>query len=463
MAATLPPAVCVSDGDRLDPGGDAPPAGMPAGPSRRQSSGSRTIGPVTDDPPPVEAPPALTRRPWLTKGVTGIGLASLFADLGHEIPTSLLPSFLSSILGAPAAALGLIEGLSDASSGIAKLVGGALADDPGRRRRVALGGYVATAILSSSVGLATTAWQVAVLRASAWTARGIRGPARNALLADAVEPAAFGRAYGFERALDNTGAVIGPLVAIALVALVGIRGAILLSIIPGLLAAAAIAFAIRNLRTETPREHRPFRLVIRPLLRGRLGRLLAAVTTFELANVATSLLILRATELFVPSLGADGAAITGIALYVAYNVAATLSSFPAGKAVDAVGGPRVLGIGIALFVASYALLAITGPNLVLLAIAFVAAGIGIGAVETAENATVAAAAPEHQRGSAFGLLAVIQAGGDLVASAVLGIVWTLVSPEAAFGLAALAMLVALVALVVGTAGRGEPDREPVPA
>ena len=178
------------------------------------------------------------------------------------------------VLGAPAAALGFVEGLSDAISGFAKLAGGALADDPQRRRRVALGGYVATAILSASVGLATTAWQVAVLRSSAWAARGIRGPARNALLADAVEPRFFGRAYGFERALDNAGAIIGPLLAIALVAAVGIRGAILLSVIPGLFAAGAIAYAINNLRTETPREHRPIRLVIRPLLHGRLGRLL---------------------------------------------------------------------------------------------------------------------------------------------------------------------------------------------
>jgi MFS family permease len=412
-----------------------------------------TVPEPESSPEPVAAPGP---RPWLTRGVTGIGLASLFADLGHEIPTSLLPSFLTTVLGAPAAALGLIEGLSDAASGFAKLLGGALADDPGRRRRVALGGYVATALLSSSVGLATTAWQVGVLRASAWAARGIRGPARNALLADAVEPAAFGRAYGFERALDNTGAIVGPLVAIALVAAVGIRVAILLSVIPGLLAAAAIGWAIANLRTETPREHRPIRLVIRPLLHGRLGRLLAALTVFEVANVATSLLILRATELFIPSQGADRAAITGIALYVGYNVAATLSSFPAGRAVDALGGPRVLAVGIALFVGAYALLAVTGPDIVPLAIAFVAAGIGIGAVETAENASVAVAAPEHQRGSAFGLLAVIQAGGDLIASAVVGIVWTLVSPVAAFTLATVAMAAALVALLTASL-RGHDD------
>jgi len=151
-------------------------------------------------------------------------------------------------------------------------------------------------------------------------------------------------------------------------------------------------------------------------------------------------------------MGTDRAAITGIGLYVGYNVAATVASFPAGRAVDAVGGPRVLAIGIGLFAVAYAVLAITGPDLVPLALAFIAAGVGIGAVETAENATVASAAPEHQRGSAFGLLAVIQAGGDLVASAVAGLVWTLVAPAAAFALATVAMVVALVALGAGTRG-----------
>ena len=407
-------------------------------------------------PSPDPAGARAGRDAWLTPGVRGIGLASLFADLGHEIPTALMASFMTSVLGAPAAVLGLIEGLADAASGVAKVAGGALADDPARRRNVALGGYVMTALLSAATGLATTAWQVGVLRTAAWTARGIRGPARNALLADAVDPSAFGRAYGFERAMDNLGAVIGPVVALVLVAAVGIRGAILLSVIPGLMAAVAIAYAIRHLRTEEVREHRPFKIIIRPLMKGRLGRLLGAMTAFEMGNVATSLLILRATELFIPSLGTDKAAMTGIGLYVAYAAAATLSSFPAGHLADRIGAPRVLGGGVALFAVAYALLAVTGPNVLVLGVAFVAAGVGIGSVETAERATVALAAPDAVRGSAFGLLAAIQAVGDLVASATVGLVWTLVSPVAAFALAAGAMVVALVALVGLTArGGGE--------
>ena len=140
--------------------------------------------------------PETERSRWLTRSSGGIGAASFLSDLGHEVPTALLPAFLTSLLGAPAAALGLIEGLADGAAGIACFGGGALADELGRRRRVALGGYSATAILSSLIGVATSAWQVGMFRIAAWTARGLRVPARNALLADVVPAEAYGRAYG---------------------------------------------------------------------------------------------------------------------------------------------------------------------------------------------------------------------------------------------------------------------------
>ena len=191
-------------------------------------------------------------RPW-------IGTASLLADLGHEVPTALLPSLLTATLGAPASALGLIEGLADGLAGATRFAGGPIADDPQRRRSAAVAGYATTAVLSGLIGVATSAWQVGVLRAGAWAARGLRVPARNALLADVVPRGSYGRAYGFERAMDNVGAIGGPLLALALVAALGVRTAILLSIIPGLLAVAAILYAIHHAPKPTARERRPLR------------------------------------------------------------------------------------------------------------------------------------------------------------------------------------------------------------
>jgi len=272
-----------------------------------------------------------SRPSWLTRGVAAIGGASFLDDVGQEVPTSLLPAFLTSTLGAPAAALGAIEGIANGFSGVARLAGGALADDPARRGTTAVGGYAATAVLTSVIGVTTAAWQVGVLRTAAWTTRGLRSPARDALLADVVPPEAYGRAYGFERALDNLGAIVGPLLALALVAVVGVRTAILVSVVPGLLAALAMLAAVRSAPRLREHERQPFRIRIRPVVHGRLGRLLAGVSAFELGNVAATLLILRATELLTPDRGHDAAVKVALLLYATYNLTATLSSVPAGR------------------------------------------------------------------------------------------------------------------------------------
>ncbi|MGE3445877.1 MAG: MFS transporter [Acidimicrobiia bacterium] len=395
--------------------------------------------------------PAVSRRPdWLTPGVAGIGGASFLADVGHEVPTALLPSLLTSTMGAPASALGLIEGISDGLAGIARLGGGALADDPERRRTIAVGGYTTTAVLSAATGGATAAWQVGLLRAGAWTARGLRVPARNALLADVVDPSVYGRAYGFERTMDNLGAIGGPLLAIGLVAAFGTRWAIALSVIPGLLAALAIIYAIRHTATPTSRPKQPIRLRIRPVLTGRLRPLFAGIGAFEIGNCAATLLILRATELLEPRHGHDRAALIALWLYVTYNGAATLTSLPAGRLSDHRSPATALLLGVAAFGAAYAGFAFDTTAWLALAPWFVLAGIGIGCVETAEHAAVAAAAPTQLRGSAFGVLAAAQSLGNLAASGIAGVLWTTLSPNWAFTYLTACMV--LAATLITTAG-----------
>ena len=386
---------------------------------------------------------------WLNRGVAGIGAASFLSDVGHEVPTSLLPARLTTTLGAPAAALGTIEGIANGVAGAAQLAGGALADDPPRRRATAMGGYTATAILSALIGAAGAVWQVGVLRTGAWLSRGLRTPSRNALLTDVVAPEAYGRAYGFERALDNAGAIAGPLLALALLSLVGVRDAILLSVVPGLLAAVAIFVAIRAAPPYASRDHGrpPLRIRLRPVLRGRLGRLLAAVTAFELGNAAATLLILRATNLLTPGHGHDSAVKLAVVLYAAYNAAAMATSLPAGHSTDRRGTTTVLVVGAVAVLAAYVGFAVTDSALGLLGVLFVLAGIGKGAVETAQSAAVAMLAPPELLGSAFGALAAIQSFGNLAASVVAGGLWTLVSPRAAFLYLAGWMAVSAAALV----------------
>lgn len=387
------------------------------------------------------------RHRWLNRGVAGIGVASFFSDVSHEVPTSLLPALLTSTLGAPAAALGTIEGIADGIAGAAQLAGGALADDPGRRRTTAVGGYTATAVLGALIGVAVAVWQVAILRSAAWLSRGLRTPSRNALLTDVVEPGAYGRAYGFERAMDNAGAIAGPLLALVLLSLVGVRDAILLSVVPGVLAALAIFVAVRSTRRLERHARAPLRIRIRPVLHGRLGRLLGAVTAFELGNAAATLLILRATGLLSPAHGHDRSVKLAIALYAAYNAAAMLTSVPAGHTTDRRGATMVLVTGAAALLAAYLGFALAGAGVALLAVLFVLAGTGKGAVETAQSAAVATLAPPELLGSAFGALAAIQSFGNLTASVVAGALWTLASPRLAFLYLAGWTAVSLAALV----------------
>ena len=177
------------------------------------------------------------------------------------------------------------------------------------------------------------------------------------------------------------------------------------------------------------------------------------VSAFEFGKVATTLLILRATELLAPGHSQDRATQLALGLYVAYNVAATLASIPAGQLSDRKGAVLVLALGVGLFGLAYAGFAAGATSVLALAPWFVAAGIAIGCVETAEHAAVAALASAELRGSAFGLLAAVQSFGNLAASAIAGLLWTAVSPRVAFGYLVAWMLLALLGLLPAARGR----------
>lgn len=259
--------------------------------------------------------------------------------------------------------------------------------------------------------------------------------------------------------MDNLGAIVGPLLALLLVSLFSVRTAILASIVPGLLAAVAIFYAARHVVTPTRREHRPIKLQVRPVLKGRLGRLFVGMGAFEFGNAAATLMILRATDLLTASRGEHRAAQIAVLLYVGYNVAGTLSSLPGGHLSDRRTPLHSLVVGSAAFLAAYLVFARSGGSILILLAGFVLAGIGIGFAETAEAAAVAGMADESVRGSAFGLLAGVQSLGNFAASAVAGILWSTVSPELAFLWLAGWMVVALAAfLTTRPVAGGRPRR-----
>jgi MFS family permease len=331
-------------------------------------------------------------RGWFTAGIGSVGAASFFSDSGHEIATALLPSFLTSVLHSSAGALGIIEGTSDALTGVMKLIGGPLANDSTLRRRLASGGYVGTAVATGAIGLSVTVWQAGALRAVAWMARGIRSPARDSLLSSLAPPAAYGRAFGVERAGDNMGAVAGPLLAAALVGWIGIRPAIWCAAIPGVLAAIAITIAAREGRRLPATQRQHFRFDLRGLNQAGLVKPMLPIILFECGNTTVTLLILRARQLLhTGSRSLVAATSLAILIYAGHNVFAAGVALAGGHWIDRSGPRIVFGAGAVLYVLAYLGFALGSHNWIFLLCAFVLAGSGIGLGETSESALVARA------------------------------------------------------------------------
>jgi MFS family permease len=247
--------------------------------------------------------------------------------------------------------------------------------------------------------------------------------------------------------MDHLGAVAGPLAAAALVAAVGIRNTLYVSVVPGVLAGAAIVVAARETAVLRSGVRRRVHLELGALREAGTLRALAPVTLFELGNCAATLLILRATGLLDNGRSASDAAALAVLLFAAHNLVASAVSYPAGRSVDTRGPRPVFALALVAFAAAYSGFAVAVDSWPLLLVLFLLAGAGMGLADTAESALVARLLPDELRGSGFGLLGGVQSLGDFVSSAVVGVVWTTVSPTAAFALAAAWMLLSLGATV----------------
>ena len=367
---------------------------------------------------------------WLTRGVLGIGLASLFSDWGHEAATAILPAFLSG-LSAPAIALGVIEGVSDGCSSFAKLAGGWIADRPGWRKPTGIAGYFATAFSTFAYAFAYSWPAILLLRALGWIGRGCRGPSRDALLADSVAPGQAGRAFGLERSMDTLGAVLGPLCATALLGAIGARGVFRLTIIPSALAALAFALLVPGAKKAAIHERLSMASSFAKLPKS-FWHYLAGVFAHGIGDFAPTLLILRATQILAPRTGTGRAATVAVALYTFHNVVNAAASYPSGALGDRIGKRGLLAAGYFAGVMTYAGFIFEPPTLPVLIVLFGLAGVHGGVQQSLEKSLAAEILPARVRGSGFGVLAAANGVGDLVSSIAVGALWSMVSPAAGF-------------------------------
>ena len=390
-----------------------------------------------------------TGTPWLNRTVGRLAATSLLSDLGHEAQSTLLPAFLAA-LGAPPLALGAIEGVSDAAASFVKLGAGRLSDRLRRRKPFVVAGYAATGLASGIIAVAGGWPLVLTGKLFGWIGKGVRGPLRDAMLARSIPPEARGRAFGFHRAGDTVGAILGPLLAVLLLgwgashghaALPWLRTVMAWTLVPGLGAATVMAWSVREtLADGSPRagaehlHHAP----------GAFRRYLTAVGVFGAGDYAHTLLILAAAQLLAPAHGVARAAVWGAGLYVWHNAIYALAAFPAGALADRFGHRRILALGYGVSVAVPLLLVgafLRGAaSLPLMALVFALAGLVNGVQDTLEGSAVAGFVPESERGFGYGLLGAVNGGGDLVSSLLVGGLWTL-WPTLGFGYAAVMMAI----------------------
>ncbi len=386
-----------------------------------------------------------SQKSWLTRTVLGIGLASLCSDLSHEMATTILPLFIAGQIAASPFALGLIEGISDGLASYFKFLGGWWTDRTGRRKPVAVAGYALTALATSSFALATNWFTVLLCRSLAWAARGGRSEARNALMADAVDKTHYGKAYGFERSMDTVGAVLAPLIALGLVALgVSYRHIFAVALIPGLLAAMAMAFLVR----ETKRRPRPDSRLFGDLRKLPVGfrYYILTVGVFGLGQFAPTLLILRASQLLSSSHNAVVSSQLAIGLYVLFNVVQAGSAFLAGSVSNRVGSIPLLAASYATFAATALGFVFANGQLSMLAGLFALAGLAVGGIEAMEPTNAAELLPADYRGTGFGALGAANGLGDFLSSTLVGALWTGYGAGAGFGLAAAFNLLSIALL-----------------
>jgi MFS family permease len=376
------------------------------------------------------------KNSWLNRTVFGVGLTSLFSDWSHETATAVLPAFLA-VIGAGPAWLGVIEGVADGLSSFAKLAAGHYTDRLKQRKPLAVFGYAFTAIATASFGIATHAIHVLIGRSAAWLGRGVRSPAKKALLAADVPEGAYGRAFGLERLMDTLGAILGPLTALWILQATNhsYRKVFLWTLLPGLIAVLCFWLLVRERPVER-KERKSFLIGLRALP-VEFRQFLVGVGIFGAGDFSHTLLILYATKMLANEYGMARAASAAVILYTLHNVFYAASAYVSGWLSDHVPHRKiVLAAGYGLAVVTALLLCTGTHSLWLLGGIFVLAGLYIGTEEALEDSVAAELVPREQHGMAFGTMAAVNALGDFLSSLLVGALWSAVGVGAAFGASA---------------------------
>jgi MFS family permease len=386
----------------------------------------------------------MTDRPKLGRNVMALAAVSFLTDVSSEMIYPLLPVFLTTVLGANASFIGAIEGAAETTAALLKLASGWWSDRARKRKPLVLLGYAIASAMRPLVALATSASQVLVIRVADRVGKGIRNAPRDALIAESVDPSIRGRAFGFHRAADHAGGVLGPLIAFAVLTyhVAELRTVFWLAAIPGIMSVLVVAFGVRDIPrpTASPSTSAPD---LRQPLGSAFWRVLAVIFLFTLGNSTDAFLLLRANQLGVP------VALAPI-LWAALHVVKSVASTPGGALSDRIGRRPTLIMGWMLYAAVYLGFARATTAWQAWAL-FAVYGVFFGLTEGSERALVADLVGPERRGTAFGWYNLAIGLGALPASLLFGFVWDHAGAGTAFVMGASLALAAAIGLLAATA------------
>lgn len=393
----------------------------------------------------------------IAKPVFILGVVSLLTDLSSEMIYPILPLFLANTLGASTVFIGLIEGIAESTASLLKVFSGWLSDRLGKRKQLILAGYGFSSIVKPFFAIATSAWQVLGFRFLDRLGKGIRGAPRDAMIADVTEPSERGRAFGFHRAMDTVGAILGPGVTFVLLAVFhgSYRPIFLLSAIPAFIAVAVIIFMVRENVQKNP-PHPPLSkggdTVVPPFVKGGEGGfgfkqlprnfiiLLIIIGVFTLGNSSDAFLLLRAQ-----GVGVSAGLIP--LLWLFFNLTYTLTSIPAGSLSDRIGRKTVIIGGFVVYALSYAGFAFAKSPWHAWAL-FGIYGLYYGMTEGVLRAYIADVVPASIRATSFGVFNFVTGVLLFPANLLTGWIWKAYGATAAFGLGASLAIIAAAGFAV---------------
>ena len=364
----------------------------------------------------------------LPRSIWVLGFVSLFMDISSELVHSLLPIFMTTVLGASMVTVGIIEGVAEGIAATTKVFSGAVSDYFRKRKLLAVIGYALGALSKPVFPLATTIGWVFGARFVDRIGKGIRGAPRDALIADITPPPLRGAAFGLRQALDSVGAFVGPLLAVVYMILFAndIKAVLWVAVVPAFIAVFLLIFALREPEptesTTYSRNHLTLRDAKCLPLRYWLVVMLGAV--FTLARFSEAFLILRAQDV-----GLAIAYVPGIMIVM--NIVYSLFAYPAGVAADRLSARKLLVFGLGLLVAADVILAMAAsPPLAFLGVAFW--GLHMAFTQGLLSKLVADTAPSELRGTAFGVFNLVSGGVLLLASIIAGSLWSIYGASATF-------------------------------